>query len=131
MSKIPSRWTDERVNRLTHLWHTEAPLRIIAAEMGVSIPTVSIKAKALKLPSRRYRAGVFHRETNRLRLKSWPLEEACQEFFNNMSLDHRTYLEASASKRDTTQVMILMTVLAIVINERMIDAVIDDKEEHP
>ena len=45
-------WTDERMERLTALWHAGASIRAIGAEMQISHNAVIGKARRLGLPER-------------------------------------------------------------------------------
>ena len=101
--------------RLRAFWPTNQPLRLLAQEWGCSDAYVSQRAKSLGLSSRKPRVQEIRQTTINARF------QGC--------VANWRYFEEEAKRRGLTPDQLRNRVLATVINDRMVGAVLDDAEE--
>lgn len=102
-------------SRLRAFWPTSQPVRVLAQEWGCSKAYVSQRAKALGLPSRKNRV-------QEIRLSAFNAR------FQGQVANWR-YFEEEAHRRKITCDQLRNLVLSVVINDRMVNAILDDAEE--
>jgi hypothetical protein len=92
-------WTREKDERLRVLWNDGKTTAAIAQELGYSAAYMSVKAAALCLPARQHRV--------------YPNNEQ--------------YLIDEAKKRGVTTSRLIARVCKVIVNDRLIGAVLDDE----
>ena len=108
-------WTPEREARLREFWpQRKLPLRLLAAEMNVSVAALSIQARALGL-------------TSRYAIKRNAIDTARVLATCHFNHNDHAYLEGAANLRNLPVGKLVRALLKAIAKDKMIDAILDDR----
>lgn len=115
-------WTPERDALLTKLWPDESKtVNDIGDEIGCSGAYCSVRASQIGLPTRVKKAGYVRiRERDQSVVRSQP-------HFTFVG-EQAKYVADSARRRGLLVQVLLHVIVSTVINDKMIDAVLDDAD---
>lgn len=102
-------------SELRAFWPTQQPIRVLARCWDCSDSYISQKAKTLGLPSRKGRVHEIR-------------EAAFLERFQGR-VENYKYFEQAAERRNLTPEQLRNRILTIIINDRIVDAILDDADE--
>lgn len=101
--------------RLRAFWPTIEPLYVLAREWGCSTAYISVQAKGMGLPSRKFRGAEIRRA----------MFDA--KFRDRVETNH--YLDHEAKRRGLNRKQMEALLIATISNDRLVSAVLDDVEE--
>jgi len=107
-------FTIERAEQLKEFWPTGQPLRVLAAQWGVTVGYVSSRAKMIGMPSRQTRS--CHRRIRSLTAFA-------------VRVESRRYFEKEADRRGLMPRELEAMLVQVISDDRLVQAVLDDEEQ--